>query len=128
MSTFRKQFTVLGEDTGAYVDGIWMPGLRLVSLIQASVQPLAMGKDMDALPDGRHMSDFVKIYTSTKLRTTADGEGAQPDIIVFDGYCFEILSIDKNQSNVISHYKYTASKAFKFTSDAEWQSGALVRP
>lgn len=128
MSSFRKQFTILKETPGAYVLGIWTPGIKVVQTIQASVQPITMGQDMDVLPEGRHMSDYVKFYTSTKLTTTADGEGTQPDIIVFDGYGFEIISQYKNQSGVISHYKYIASKVFKFTSAAEWLSGVLTRP
>jgi hypothetical protein len=128
MSCFRKPFTILKETPGSYVLGLWVPGAKVVQKVQSSVQPITMGQDMDVLPEGRHMSDFVKFYTDTKLTTTADGEGTQPDIIVFDGYGFEIISQYKNQSGVISHYKYIASKVFKFTSDADWLSGALVRP
>ncbi len=126
--SFRKSFTVLKESTGSYVSGLWVAGAKSIEAIQASVQPITMGQDMDVLPEGRHLSDYVKFYTDTKLTTTRDGEGTQPDIIVFDGYGFEIVSQYKNQSGVISHYKYIASKVFKFTSTADWLSGVLVRP
>jgi hypothetical protein len=87
-----------------------------------------MGQDMHALPEGRHLSDFVKLYTNDKLNVTADGEGVQPDIVIHEGYGYELVSIFANQSGVINHYKYVGSKVFKFTITADWLSGALKRP
>jgi len=124
----RKPFKILKELPGSYQLGLWVPGSKVVETIQASVQPITMGQDMDVLPEGRHMSDYVKMYTTTKLTTTQDGENTQPDIVVFDGYGYEIVSAYKNQSGIISHFKYVASKCFKFTTEADWLSGSLVRP
>jgi hypothetical protein len=87
-----------------------------------------MGQDLKALPEGRHVSDFVKIYTGDKLQLAADGEEVQPDIIVNGGYGFEIVSEFQNQSAVIPHYKYIAVKIFKFTTDSDWTTGVLKRP
>jgi len=128
MSCFRKSTTILKELPGAYVNGYWMAGTKAVVSVKASVQPIIMGQDMDVLPEGRHRSDYVKLYTDTRLTVTDDGEGNQPDIVIFQGYGYEIVSMYQNQSDVISHFKYIASKVFKFTSEADWLSGALVRP
>ena len=126
--SFRKQKTILREAAGTYTNGVWAPGARSALTTLASVQPVVMGQDMHALPEGRHLSDFVKIYTNDKLNVTADGEGVQPDIIIHEGYGYELVSIFANQCGVISHYKYIGSKVFKFTTTADWLSGALKRP
>ena len=126
--SFRKLKDILREAAGTYTNGVWAPGARSALTTLASVQPVVMGQDMHALPEGRHLSDFVKLYTNDKLNVTADGEGVQPDIIVHEGYGYELVSIFANQSAVISHYKYIGVKVFKFTSTADWLSGALARP
>lgn len=126
--SFRKLKDVLREAAGTYANGVWAPGSRSAVTTLASVQPVVMGQDMHALPEGRHLSDFVKLYTNDKLNVTADGEGVQPDIIIHEGYGYELVSIFANQSGVISHYKYIGSKVFKFTTTADWLSGALKRP
>lgn len=126
--SFRKLKGVLREAAGTYTNGVWAPGARSAVTALVSVQPVVMGQDMHALPEGRHLSDFVKLYTSDKLNVTADGEGVQPDIIIHEGYGYELVSIFANQSGVISHYKYIGAKVFKFTTTADWLSGALKRP
>lgn len=126
--SFRKLKDILREAAGTYTNGVWAPGARSALTTLASVQPVVMGQDMHALPEGRHLSDFVKLYTNDKLNVTADGEGVQPDIIIHEGYGYELVSIFANQSGVISHYKYIGVKVFKFTSTADWLSGALARP
>ena len=126
--SFRRLNGVLREAAGTYTNGVWASGARSALTTLASVQPVVMGQDMHALPEGRHLSDFVKLYTNDKLNVTADGEGVQPDIIIHEGYGCELVSIFANQSGVISHYKYIGSKVFKFTTTADWLSGALKRP
>ena len=126
--SFRKLKDVLREAAGTYTNGVWAPGALSAVTTLASVQPVVMGQDMHALPEGRHLSDFVKLYTNDKLNVTADGEGVQPDIIIHEGYGYELVSIFANQSGVISHYKYIGAKVFKFTTTADWLSGALKRP
>lgn len=74
------------------------------------------------------MSDFIKVYSDDRLNVTADGEGIQPDIVVHQGFGYEIVSLDENQSDVINHRKYIAAKIFKFTNDAAWIAGTLKRP
>lgn len=126
--SFRKPKAVLRESAGAYTNGNWTPGARSATTTMTSAQPVVMGQDLQALPEGRHLSDVVKFYTTDRLQVTADGEGVQPDIVVHEGYGYELTSIFANQSGVISHYKYIGVKVFKFTSTADWLSGALARP
>lgn len=126
--SFRKQKDILREAVGTYTNGKWAPGARSALTTLASAQPVVMGQDLHAMPEGRHLSDFIKIYTSDRLRVTADGEGVQPDILVHEGYGYELVSIFTNQSGVINHFKYIGVKVFKFTTTADWLSGALKRP
>jgi hypothetical protein len=128
MSGFRVPRKILKEAVGAYVNGRWVAGARSIGSTSASCQPIVVGQDLKALPEGRHVSDFIKFYTNDKLQLAADGEGTQPDIIVFNGYGFEIVSEFVNQNAVISHYKYVAVKIFKFTTDSDWTTGVLKRP
>ena len=128
MSSFRKSKTLLRESAGTYTNGNWTPGARSNTTTMASAQPVVMGQDLQALPEGRHLSDFAKFYTNDRLQVTADGEGVQPDILVHEGYGYELTSIFTNQSGVISHHKYIGVKVFKFTTTADWLSGALKRP
>lgn len=125
--SFRKPFTVLREGAGTYVDGNWAPAARTNTTTQASAQPVVMGQDLKALPEGRHLSDFAKFYSSDRLQVTEDGQGIQPDIIVHQGYGYELVSIFAHQSEVISHFKYIGVRVFKFTTTADWLSGALKR-
>lgn len=94
----------------------------------ASIQPVVMGQDMASLPEGRRISDFVKIYTGVNLKVTDDGEGVQPDMIVYDGHCYELVSRYANQNAIIPHYKFIAVRGIKFTNTSDWLSGALERP
>lgn len=130
MSSFRKIKTILREAAGSYVNGKWVAGTRSTLTSIASVQPITLSKlaaDMIVLPEGRHFSDFVKVYSDNKLQVAADGEGIQPDIIVHEDFGYELIGIEPNRSDVINHYKYTAAKLFKFTSNSDWTDGTLKR-
>jgi hypothetical protein len=126
--SFRKSRILLSEAIGTYVNGYWVPGVRSNSTVMCSGQPVTNAQDLKPLPEGRHMSDFSKFYTSVRLKVAADGEGIQPDIIVHEGYGYEIVSLDTNQSDVINHYKFIGVKVFKFTTISDWQTGILKRP
>jgi hypothetical protein len=126
--SFRMAKTLLTEHPGAYSNGSWAPGVRLTRTIMASVQPVVKATDLKTLPEGRHLSDFVKVYTDERLQVTADGENVQPDIVVQGEYGYELIDIAPNQSNVINHFKYIAAKVFKITDPADWISGAVQRP
>lgn len=128
--SFRSLQTILREAPGSYVAGIWVPGTRSVIIEYLSAQPVAIGagRDMISLPEGRHFADYLKFYTSAKLKVTADAEGVQPDIVVIAGYGYELIDEAPNQSNVINHYKYIGHKVLKFTTSSDWTSGILKRP
>lgn len=126
--SFRKTVTILREAAGTYVNGVWSAGARSALTTQASIQPVSLGRDMQSLPEGRRLSDYVKLYSDTFLNTTREGEGLQPDIIVHEGYGYELIDIAPYRSGVISHYRYLAVKVFPFVSTTAWTNGTTKRP
>lgn len=126
--SLRKSKTLLTEATGSYTNGVWVRGTRTSSTVVCSAQPVVNGQDLRPMPEGRHMADFAKFYSDTRLKVAADGENVQPDIIVHEGYGYELVSFYANQSDVINHYKYIGVKVFKFTTTDAWAAGTLARP
>lgn len=104
--SFRKQQTIKTRTAGDYVDGVWVEGSETIITIQASIQPLSL-EDMQATTEGRRLSDSVKMYTDSDLKAVDDkGANQQPDVLVWRGRDYEIVSKGAYQMGVISHYKY----------------------
>jgi len=132
--TFRKPFYILTETAGNYVNGEYVAGTKTNAPIQASIQPIVMGTDLDSLPEGRRMSDFCKVYTTANLKVAEESQGIQPDLIVWPqgGYAYEIVSRFIHQMGVIEHYKYIAVKRIRITGTiaqfiAGWNAGTVTR-
>lgn len=130
MSSFRKPVTVLTESNGGYVDGVWVAGSRSSSTIQASVQPVDRegAKYLQSWAQGRHFSDMVKIYTDSILNIAQEDSGKQSDIVMANGYGYELKEIHFYQSGVINHFKYVGVKIFAITSASQWTNGTIKRP
>lgn len=128
MSSFRQTFDVLKEAAGSYVNGIWVAGARTTGTILASIQPV-VEQDLITAPEGRRMTDMIKVYTETDLQIGEEAFYLQPDIIVWRGYCYEITSQSVRQMNVINHYKYYATKRMAAPSNylTAWVNGTLNR-
>lgn len=110
--SFRSPQVIVRQSPGAHVDGNWVPGIETPIMIQASVQPLS-DKDMKmlTLPQGRVMTDVMRIYTGEELITVEDkGANQQPDKLIWRGTAYELSSKFVWQSGVIPHYKYFATK------------------
>jgi len=105
---FRKPFIIRRKVPGAYVNGVFVDGGEVQQTIMATVQPLK-NEDMIDLPQGRRISDIIKVYTSEVLTTAEDnGVDKQPDRIFWKDSWFEITSTGTFQMGVISHYRYWA--------------------
>lgn len=124
MSSFRKPFTVLTETAGAYVSGVFVAGTKAITTIMASIQP-ATGEDMVNAPEGRRIHDMIRVYTSTPLKPAIDGH--QPDIVVWQGFGYEVTSIDVRQMDVIPHYKIFATRRMPVPDVSAWAAGTLTR-
>lgn len=124
--SFRKPFSVLTESPGSYVEGLFVPGTRSTITIQASIQPVS-GEDMITAPEGRRTQDMIKVYTSTELKQADEGTGQQPDIVVWQGFGYEVTSMDVRLMDVIPHYKIFATRRMPVTDVAAWTAGTLNR-
>lgn len=106
---FRKPQAITRVAAGSYVNGVWKDGAATTLTIQASVQPMSM-EDMQDAPEGRRLSDMVKMYTNSDLFTVEDsGANQQPDKLTWRGREYEIISKGVHQMDVLSHYKYVCA-------------------
>lgn len=103
---FRKAVTIKRKQGGGYVDGKWVEGSDTDVVIKASIQPLTP-EEMQELPEGRRSDEAFKMYTKTKLFTITD---QNPEYVWINGFRFEVISVGKYQSKVISHYKVIVAK------------------
>lgn len=106
---FRRPQTITRVTAGAYVSGVWVPGVESPIQIMASIQPVT-GEDQITPPEGKRLSDFVKAYTDTDLQVLGEVEGLQPDRLTWRGSEYECVQADVRQMDVINHYKYIFSK------------------
>lgn len=107
--SFRKPQTITRTTAGSYVNGVFVDGVTSSITIQASVQPMT-GEDMKTLPEGKRLSDFVKVYTSSDLQVLGEVAGLIADRLSWRSHTYECISADVRQMDVISHFKYTFSK------------------
>lgn len=129
---FRVPKVVLRELPGTYEDpespGVWVPGSRECFSISASVQPLSVkGEDLQTLPEGRNLTDYIVVYTAAKLLLAASDTKQQADIIISNGRGFEIVSSEEHCSGVISHFKYVAYLVFQSVRWEDWLAGRVER-
>ena len=106
-SSFRKPYTITRKAEGSYVRGIWTPGGSSSVTIMASFQPMA-SDEINSLEIGRKEIGKIKGYSDTLLNITSIDDGTTGDIIQYNGGLYEVIYLDKNRSDVISHYKYIA--------------------
>lgn len=105
--SFRRPQTIKRTAPGSYVNGLFVDGATSTFLIQATVQPMT-GEDMFTLPEGRRLSDYVKVYTDTLIQVVAEGQ--QPDRLVWRDNEYEAIQLDVRQMGVIDHYKVVFSR------------------
>lgn len=84
-------YTVTRYGAGSYSNGGATLGSSSTFTIRASVQP-ATGRELQRLPEGERVRDWLAIWTPTLLRTQ-EGSSA-PDRISIDGYTYEVAIVD----------------------------------
>ena len=83
-------YTVTRYAAGDYDEGVYEEGATSTFTIDASVQP-AGGKDLERLPEGERLKDYLTVLTPTELRTRADA--ASPDRVSIDGATYEVVEV-----------------------------------
>jgi len=89
-------------------DGVVTTPASATFSIRASVQPLKNGDAMQLLEDLRESRENYRVYTDTELLTADTGN--QADSMVVFGKEFEVLSVEKWQNGIRSHYKVIISR------------------
>ncbi len=107
--------SILGEEPiivrrtapGSRVAGAFVPGaVSLITNVQASWQPLA-GVDATTATEAERSSQWVKLYTVTRLVPVAQRTGTAGDRVEVDGEIFEVRNV-KRQRSLIPHYRVEA--------------------
>lgn len=105
MSSFRQPRIIQRHTGGGYTNGEWAPGGMVSVDITASVQP-ASREDLINLPEGRRLSDYIRLYTSTELYTVSEGDQPQqPDQFDWHGHTYECVEVGMWQNRIVSHWK-----------------------
>ncbi len=76
--------------------------------ITGSVQPLPnrADKDMKDLPTGRVDYGRLRVYTSSRLKVGVEGGAGVGDIVVWEGYRYEVVREITYQMRILPCYKY----------------------
>lgn len=108
MSLFQTySLTVTRDAAGAYVSGRWVDGAdEPDATINTSWQP-AIGKDLEALPEGLRQSSVFKGYPSTQINTVNQFTLEKEDIIIGpDSKEYRVVFVGPWQNGIIPHYKF----------------------
>lgn len=110
MTFFRRPLTVTRYPAGSFIQGVWAQGTPSSVSIQASVQPTSP-HDLQRLPEGRRESVSYTLFSDEQLFTAQQGEGQNSDQVTLDGDLFEVVSCEKWQNGIVSHYKSIVQRA-----------------
>lgn len=96
--------------TGQWVDGNYVktPGTSL--MVPASVQPIK-GNEVFILPEHRRSEEWIKIYTTVKLKESDEKNNIPADEFIHDGKIFQVFRVSNwSIGTDIPHYKVMAVK------------------
>jgi hypothetical protein len=92
---------------GTYVDGKWIEGAEIIGTIVASIQPLTP-QETQTLPEGERSSEFIRIYTATKINKVNEAAMTKGDKITYNGRDYEVKKVEDWTAYRIPHYKAIA--------------------
>lgn len=98
---------VYESSTGSFVDGRYTAGSPTKGTFRGSVQPMPAreNRGFKDMPEGRVDIGRVRIYSSVPLKSGGEG-GPRGDVVVFEGFRYEIVKAIPNRMGLINHYKY----------------------
>lgn len=112
-----RTYTFRRFAAGRYVNGNWIEGDEVVPhdadgneisfSMTASIQRLSPQETM-AIPEGQRTSEWIRIYTATKLERTVESEKTKGDIIIYNEREYEVMKIENWTETRIHHYKAMA--------------------
>lgn len=110
MSLFNTYTLEVKRYTQGYVNGRSTKTLDDTFTIKTSWQPVT-GEDLETLPEGKRAEFSFKGYPNKQLFVADPKKQIQGDIITGpDGYSYEVVRSEPWQNNIISHYKFIATR------------------
>jgi len=88
--------TIRRGSAGSSIKGRYTPGSTSDTTgVVASVQPVT-GNELERLPEGIRSRRPAKLYTETEIKQADSVAGTPPDLIIWDGETWEVLSVEKH--------------------------------
>lgn len=102
---------------GHYVNGKWIApdevvptdelGNEIFYTMIASIQRMS-AQETQALPEGQRSSEWIKIYTTTKLERTIESEKLKGDVVIWNDREYEVMKVENWGETRMPHYKVLA--------------------
>jgi len=110
MTFFNNNYKYKRKSSG-YIDakGNYVEGSFFEYDFVGNIQIMS-GKDMQLLPEGRRETESIKIFSGIRLNTVDVKNKTNPDIVIFNGEEYEVISSSPYQNNLINHYEMIAQK------------------
>lgn len=112
-----RQYTFKRFAQGYYVNGKWTEGAEVLDedsdgnqvpfSMVASIQRMTP-QETQSLPEGQRDSEWIRIYTSTRLFRTVEADHTKGDVVVFNGREYEIMKLENWGDTRMPHYKAMA--------------------
>lgn len=90
---------------GSYVDHVFVPGDIEESEFLISVQPLE-GRELLNFPEAQRSRQFLKGYTAIELKTVDEANKRRADLVVINGYTYEVQRVEYWTSRGVSIVPY----------------------
>jgi hypothetical protein len=110
-------FTFRRFAAGQYVNGKWIDGVEVIPTdedgneiswsMAASIQRMT-AQETQAMPEGQRSSEWIKIYTTTKLERTQEADKTKGDVVSYNDREYEVIKIEDWMDTRIPHYKALA--------------------
>lgn len=104
IAEFGQFYTVTRYGTGAYVNGLYVPGSTSTFQAMMSIQPVK-GPELLKLQEGERTRNFMKGYSDTQLFTARQSPSAKADRVTFQGIVFEVQISDPWNPTDFDHWK-----------------------
>ena len=116
---WRKPYVVITRKPGHWTEGKFYPEESGIPRnVLCTIQNPSPGDKnaIEALPIGRRVSRFIKIYTDERLNAVSQEPSGFPgDLILFDHKQFIIVgeTIFQNMKTRVSHFRYFAAQTIE---------------
>lgn len=110
------EITIKRYDTGAYNNGVYVPGAITEFTVNAVVMPLT-GKELLNLPEAQRTKRALRVYTDIQLVTADDVNNKKADRFDHQEREYEIQKNEDWTRTDIEHYKSIAIEVDSYEGD-----------